>query len=190
MSKLNYWDDKWDLDEKQCPCDMHLLDYLQEKAIRGADIFHMGTGSHHVVGLRTAAEGADNHVLGITSSPKEYEDYIRLLINHPRLGFTYKVYFGDIYQINRRLMPDLDLATLFHIGEFRTEHNEAYGALTNVDMAQVLVDRLRPGGELVFYAGSFAYDQAQATIEALLDGGGMQDAGLYKTLHILRKRRA
>lgn len=189
MSQLNYWDDKWDLDEKQCPCDIHLLDYLTEKKRTGVDIFHMGTGSHHIVGLKTAADGSDNHVFGITSSPKEYEDYVKLLIANPKLGFTYKVYFGDIYQISRRLMPELDVATLFHIGEFRTEHNEAYGALTNVEMAHVLVDRLRPGGELIFYAGSFAYDQAQATIKELLERGAMEDAGLYKTLHILRKRR-
>jgi calcineurin-like phosphoesterase family protein len=189
MSKLNYWEHKWELDEKQCPCDVHLLDYLADKKRTGIDIFHMGTGSHHVIGLRTATDGSNNHVFGITSSPQEYEDYIKLLIDNPKLGFSYKVYFGDIYQINRRLMPELDVATLFHIGEFRTEHNEAYGALTNVDTAQVLVDRLRPGGELIFYAGSFAYDQAEATIKTLLSRGCMEDAGRYKTLHILRKRR-
>jgi hypothetical protein len=190
MSKLNYWDNKWDLDEKQCPCDIHLLDYLAETKRTGIDIFHMGTGSHHVVGLRTASDGSNNHVYGITSSPQEYEDYIKLLIENPELGFTYKVYFGDIYQIDRRLMPELDIATLFHIGEFRTAHNEAYGALTNIDMAQVLVDRLRPGGEVVFFAGSFAYDQAEVTIKTLVERGVMEDAGRFKTLHMLRKRRA
>ena len=188
VNKLNFWDAKWDLDEKQCPCDIHLLDYLAEKKIRGADIFHMGTGSHHIVGLRTAADGSDNHVFGITSSPQEHEDYVKLLIDNPRLGFSYKVYFGDIYQINRRLMPELDIATLFHIGEFRTHHNEAYGALGNVDMTLVLADRLRPGGELIFYAGSFAYDQAEATIKEVLKQRPFEDAGLYKTLHILKKR--
>jgi hypothetical protein len=190
MSKLNYWDNKWDLDEKQCPCDVHLLDYLTETKRTGIDIFHMGTGSHHIVGLRTASDGSNNHVYGITSSPQEYEDYIRLLIENPKLGFTYKAYFGDIYQIDRRLMPELDVATLFHIGEFRTEHNEAYGALTNVAMVQILVDRLRPGGEIVFYTGSFAYDQAEAVIKVLVERGVMEDAGRFKTLHILRKRSA
>ena len=189
MSQLNYWDAKWDLDEKQCPCDIHLLDYLAERKIRDADIFHMGTGSHHIVGLRTASDGSGNHVLGITSSPQEYDDYVKLLIANPNLGFSYKVYFGDIYQINRRLMPDLDIATLFHIGEFRTHHNEAYGALTNVDMTLVLADRLKPGGELIVYAGSFAYDQAQATIAEILRQRPFEDSGLYKTLHVLRKRR-
>ena len=188
MSKLNYWDTKWDLDEKQCPCDLHLLDYLKEKNVRGADIFHMGTGSHHIVGLKTANDGSGNHVLGITSSPQEYDDYVKLLIDNPRLGFSYKVYFGDIYQIDRRLMPELDMATLFHIGEFRTEHNEAYGALTNVDMTLVLADRLRPGGEIVFYAESFAYDQAAVTLKEVLKQRPFVDAGRYKTLHIIKKR--
>ena len=31
MSKLTYWDATWSLDEKQCPCDIHFLDYLDEK---------------------------------------------------------------------------------------------------------------------------------------------------------------
>jgi hypothetical protein len=190
MSRLNYWDAKWDLDEQQCPCDIHLLDYLAEKKIRGADIFHMGTGSHHIVGLRTANDSSDNHVLGITSSPQEHEDYVKLLIDNPKLGFTYKVYFGDIYQINRRLMPELDIATLFHLGEFRTHHNEAYGALGNVDMTLVLADRLRPGGELIFYSGSFAYDQAEATMREILKLRPFDDAGRYKSLHMLRKRAA
>lgn len=189
MSTLNYWDAKWDLDQAQCPCDIHLLDYLAAGKVKGANIFHMGTGSHHIVGLKTATDGSDNHVLGITSSPQEYEDYVKLLIANPRLGFTYKVYFGDIYQVSRRLLPELDYVTLFHIGEFRTELNEAYGARTNQDMALEFADRMRPGGEMIFYAGSFAYDQAKATLEALIERQIFVDAGRFKTLHIIKKRR-
>ena len=31
MTKLNYWNATWSLDEAQCPCDLHFVDYLQEK---------------------------------------------------------------------------------------------------------------------------------------------------------------
>ena len=31
MTKLNYWNATWSLDEAQCPCDLHFLDYLAEK---------------------------------------------------------------------------------------------------------------------------------------------------------------
>ncbi len=187
MTKLNYWNATWSLDEKQCPCDIHFLDYLDERQLTGKDIFHMGTGNHHIVGLKTAANGSGNHVLGITASREEYDDYVKLLIDNARLGFTYKAYFGDIYQIDRRLLPDLDYATLFHIGEYRTVENDKYGALTDTDMTLVLADKLRPGGEIHFYTGSFAYDKGETAGRALVADRGFTDAGRYKTLHIFRK---
>jgi hypothetical protein len=187
MTKLNAWNATWSLDEKQCPCDIHLLDYLRDKGIRGKDIFHMGTGNHHVVGLEVWKSDAGNQVLGITASPEEYDDYVKLLMNNAKLGFVYKCYFGDIYQIDRRLMPALDIATLFHIGEYRTAESDAYGALTDKEMTFVLADALRPGGEIHFFTGSFAYDKGEAAGAALVAEKGFVDAGTFKTLHIFRK---
>jgi hypothetical protein len=184
---LNYWNATWSLDEKQCPCDIHFLDYLDEKRIKDADIFHMGTGNHHIVGLKTASNGSNNHVLGITASPQEYDDYVKLLIANPKLGFTYKAYFGDIYQIDRRLLPPLDYATLFHLGEYRTADSDKYGALTDLEMTLVLADKLKPGGEVHFYSGSFAFDKAEAAGMALIKQRAFTDAGSYKTLRIFRK---
>ena len=186
-SRLSFWNATWSLDEQRCPCDIHFLDYLEERKIRDADIFHMGTGNHHIVGLKTAASGAGNHVLGITASPQEYDDYIRLLIANPRLGFTYKAYFGDIYQLDRRLLPMLDFATLFHLGEYRTADSDSYGALTDLEMTLVLANCLKPGGEIHFYTGSFAYDKAEGVAREVIGRGGFADAGRYKTLHIVRK---
>src|SRR5262249_46476656 len=112
MSKLNYWNETWSLDEAQCTCDIHYVDYLHEKVVKSASIFHFGTGNHHIVGLRTAENGSNNAVLGITASPQEYDDYVELLIKNPRLGHTYKAYFGDIYQLDARLLPEFDYVTL------------------------------------------------------------------------------
>jgi hypothetical protein len=84
-------------------------------------------------------------VLGITASPQEYDDYVELLIKNPRLGHTYKAYFGDIYQLDGRLLPEFDYVSLFHVGEFRTPDNDAYGALTDLEMTLVLADK--PIGE-------------------------------------------
>jgi hypothetical protein len=187
--KLNYWNASWSLDEKQCPCDVHFLDYLEEKKITNANIFHMGTGNHHYVGLKTAANGSGNHVLGITASRAEYAEYIKLLIDNPKLGFSYKAYFGDIYQIDRRLLPELDHATVFHLGEYRSAENDEYGALTDLAVALVLGDKLRSGGEMHFYSGSFAYDRAEATARELVKLRPFFDAGNYKSLWTLRKRR-
>jgi hypothetical protein len=188
MNKLNYWDSTWSLDEAQCPCDVHFVQYLEGKKASNAAIFHFGTGNHHYVGLKNAESGVDNAVLGITASPQEYSAYIDLLIKNPRLGHTYKAYFGDIYQLDGRLLPAFDYVTLFHVGEYRTPDNDSYGALTDREMTLVLADKLKPGGEILFYSGSFAYDKAEAIAQELVRELPFDPAPDYKSLKILRKR--
>jgi hypothetical protein len=188
MTKLNYWNQTWSLDEVQCPCDLHLVEYLEEKGAKGKSIFHFGTGNHHIVGLRLHQNGSNCAVLGITASPQEYDDYVELLIKNPRLGHTYKAYFGDIYRLDARLLPEFDYAALVHVGEFRTPENDAYGALTDLEMTYILADKLRPGGEVLFYTGSFAYDKAEAVAKELVKSRPFEDAGSYKSLRIYRKR--
>ncbi|MFZ1105844.1 MAG: hypothetical protein WAN86_23795 [Hyphomicrobiaceae bacterium] len=188
MSKLNYWNATWSLDEAQCPCDVHFLQYLKERQARGAAIFHFGTGNHHIVGLKAAQDGANNAVLGITASPQEYDDYVELLIQHPRLGHTYKAYFGDIYQLDPRLLPVFDFVTLFHVGEFRGAENDSYGALTDLEMTLLLADKVRPGGEILFYAGSYAYDKAEAVAAELVKQRPFTQVADFKTLKVYRKQ--
>jgi hypothetical protein len=187
-TKLNYWNQTWSLDEAQCPCDVHFVEYLRQKQARGVAIFHFGTGNHHIVGLEAAKAGADNAVLGITASPQEYDDYVELLIRNPRLGHTYKAYFGDIYQLDARLLPAFDYVTLFHVGEFRTPENDSYGALTDLEMTLLLADKVKAGGEILFYEGSFAYDKAEAVAAELARLRPFEPAGTYKSLRIYRKR--
>lgn len=187
-AKLNYWNSTWSLDEKQCPCDIHFVDYMKEKDVRGKTIFHFGTGNHHIIGLENAHQGRDNAILGITASPDEYDAYIKLLIANPKLGFTYKVYFGDIYQTDGRLLPALDYALLFHLGEFWSDANKAYGALTDLEMTLILVDKLKPGGEIMTFSGSFAWDKADAVGAEIVKQRPMEYVGAYKSLKIYRKK--
>lgn len=188
MSKLNFWNSTWPLDEAQCPCDIHFLDYLNERGANGASIFHFGTGNHHIVGLRLAEAGSDCAVLGITASPQEYEDYIKLLIDNPTLGHTYKAYFGDIYQLDGRLLPEFDFVTLFHVGEFRSAENDRYGALTDLEMTLILADKVKPGGEILFYTGSFAYDKAEQVEIELQRLRPFEPVGSFRSLRIFRRR--
>jgi hypothetical protein len=187
QQRMNIWDVNWFLDEKQCPCDVHFLEYLEREKATGATIFHFGTGGHHVVGIRTAENGSDNAVIGITASPQEYNDYVKLVIEQPEVGRTYKAFFGDIYQLDARLLPAFDFVTLFHTGEFRTAKNDEYGALTDLEVAELLLDKLRPGGRLLFFSGSFAYDKAEAVAADLAGRGLIEAAPDYKTLRIYRK---
>ena len=39
---LNFWDASWGLDERLCPCDVYFAEYLEEKGVKGASIFHFG----------------------------------------------------------------------------------------------------------------------------------------------------
>jgi hypothetical protein len=188
MTKLNYWNGTWSLDEAQCPCDVHFVEYLEQKKAKDAAIFHFGTGNHHIVGLKLAQNGSNCAVLGITASPQEYDEYVELLIGNPRLGHTYKAYFGDIYQLDARLLPELDYVSLFHLGEFRTPENDSYGALTDLEMTLLLAGKTRPGGEILFYSGSFAYDKAEAVGRTLVAEGLCEPVADYKSLRIFRKR--
>jgi hypothetical protein len=184
---LHYWDQNWDLSVDQCPCDVHFLEWLEHEKIKDAAIFHFGTGSHHIVGLKTAEDGSGNTVFGITASPGEYDAYIKMLIAKPKLGFSYVAYFGDIYQLDRRLLPTFDIVTLFHVGEFRTEKNDAYGALTDLEMTAVLIDKMRVGGSLLFYEGSYAFDVAERTFAGLVKQRRLKPAGTFKSLRTFQK---
>jgi hypothetical protein len=189
VAQLNVWNVDWYLDEATCPCDVHFLEYLDQEKIKGAAIFHFGTGGHHVVGIRTAENGSGNLVLGITASQPEHDAYEKLIIERPEFGRSYKVLFGDIYQLEPALLPPFDVVTLFHTGEFRTKKNDAYGALTDEEVVRLLVDKLKGPRLLAFYSGSYAFDVADRIAKKLVAEGLLEPAGEYKTLRIFRKRK-
>ena len=57
-------------------------------------------------------------------------------------------------------------------------------------MTLVLADKLKAGGEVHFYTGSFAFDKAEAAGRQLVTQRGFTDAGTYKTLRMFRKTKA
>ena len=185
---LNIWDQNWDLDEKVCPCDIHFMNWVRKTGLRGGAIFHFGTGGHHLVGIECADPALDNAVYGITASPQEYQHFITLVSKQPEVGRSYKTFFGDIYQLDPRMLPQFDAVTLFHLCEFRSEKNDAYGALTDLAMAQILVDALKPGGHILFYKGSFAFEAAKPVIAALAASRPLVKCADFDTLCIYRKQ--
>jgi len=186
-AEMHIYRDNWAFDEKVCPCDAHLMDFIADRDIRDATIYHFGTGGHHLVGRRCAEDGRGNSVLAITASPQEYDEYVKLLIANPSMAGAYVAYFGDIYMLNPKLTPELDVVTLFHSREFRSERNDAYGALTDLDVMKRLAGRTKSGGHILFYTGSFAYNAAIADIDALKATGAVEEIGLFKTLRVFRR---
>jgi len=186
--KLHFWDAVWDLQLAQCPCDVHFCDWLEKEQIKDSSIFHFGTGSHHIIGIRTAENGSNNCVLGITASPGEYDAFVKLAIDRPEVEKSYKVFFGDIYQLEQRLLPQFDVVTLFHLCEFRNERNDLYGALTDLEVTTMLTEQTRPGGYIVFYTKSFAFDTAEKVIAVWEKEQAVEKVGLYETLLVYRKK--
>jgi hypothetical protein len=179
---LNIWDAFWGLETALCPCDIHFCEWLEEAGIKNKSIFHFGTGGHHILGTHNVDKKLNNAILGITASPSENDSYVKMVSENAALGWGYKVFFGDIYQLDERLLPQFDVVTLFHVGEFRTEKNDAYGALTDYEMIKMLARRTNKGGILAFYAGSDGYKKAQIEIDRLLLEGVMKIHSTYKTL--------
>ena len=190
---LHYWDAYWDLREKECPCDVHFVEWLDENGITDSTIYHFGTGGHHYVGIECASAKRRNAVLGITAAPQEHEKYVELAIQRPDVLRWYNAVFGDIYLINERLLPIFDVVTLFHLCEFRGEKNDSYNALTDLEVTNLLTDKTRPGGHILFFPTSFAFDwdgpmSAKKVIARWEKERDVERVGEFKSLLVYRKK--
>jgi hypothetical protein len=190
---LHYWDAYWDLREKECPCDVHFIEWLDKNGITDSTIYHFGTGGHHHVGIECASAKRRNAVLGITAAPQEYEKYVELAIARPDVLRWYNAVFGDIYLLNDKLLPTFDVVTLFHLCEFRGEKNDAYKALTDLEVTNLLTDKTHPGGHILFFTTSFAFDwdgpmSAKKVIAQWEKERDVERVGEFKSLLVYRKR--
>jgi len=186
---MNYWTDKWDLNEDVCPCDVHFNAWMEEQKLRSQRIYHFGTGTHHVIGIRQAQNGSGNTVFAITASIEEYQSYIQLVSENPHVAKNYLAYFGDIYLTNPRLLPEFDVVTMFHLCEFFFPNTASaeYGGLTDRKMLDLFTAKTRRGGHLLFYTRSCAFDAAKEVIAAWEREQPVERAGEFKTLLIYRK---
>lgn len=185
-SRLRYIAHSWPLRPDVCPCDVHLCDYLDERAIRRRTAFHFGTGGHHVVGRRNHAEGWGNEILGLTLSPSEHASYVRKIVREPALGRHYKVLFGDIYSLSPTALPAFDLVSLFHLCEFGDPES---GSRQRDDegVLRMFCSLLNPGGLLLLYRGSFGFARAHALVTGAIADGLLSFVEDYKSLAIYRR---
>ncbi len=188
---LHFWDAYWDLREAECPCDVDFVEWLDGNGVVDSTIYHFGTGAHHYVGIECARPERRNAVLGITAAPQEYDAFVKLAIERPEVLRHYNAVFGDIYLLNRKLLPAFDVVTLFHLCEFRGDKNDAYGALTDLEVLHLLTDQTRPGGFILFFPSSYAYDRADHSAKDVIAEWEQQRAvenlGRFKSLLVYRK---
>ena len=191
MLKMNYWTDKWDLHEDVCPCDVHFNEWIADRTLTGKTIYHFGTGTHHVIGRTQAENDSGNIVFAITASIEEYEAYIKLVSENPRVARNYLAYFGDIYLTNPKLLPEpFDVVTLFHLCEFffpNTASSE-YGGITDLKLANLLTDKVRPGGHILFYTRSMGSDKTKELLPEWEKAKPVERVGEFKTLLVYRKK--
>lgn len=185
MPKLDLWKDPWPLDVAQCPCDVHFTAWLAQAGRTEQAIFHFGTGFHHHVGLNASTMA--HHILGITANEAEYEAYMRLVVENPHLGKQYRVIFGDIYQTNPHLLPEFDIITLFHLCEFWFESNAPFARVDDAGLLDMLTAKLRPGGRILFYTGSYAYGATKKLLPLWVQRHEMTEIAPFETLRIFEK---
>lgn len=205
---LNFYDRSWELNEAACPCDVHFVSYLREYRIRGKTIFHFGTGAHHVVALENARLGIQNSILGITCSKLEYRTYMDLVSQDHSVALTYKAIYADAYTLSASVLPEFDVVTLFHLGEYwvgprdrrfrfswrtRKLYGGMYGTpsgdapLDDQGLFDLLWSKTKPGGVMVFYRGSAGWGRTEPVIQLAVASGRIKDAGTHQSLRIFRK---
>jgi hypothetical protein len=185
---MNYWTDKWDLDEAVCPCDVHFNEWVAKQTLKNKTIYHFGTGTHHVVGIKQATR--NNRVVAITASKEEYESYVKLVTENSGVAKNYLAYFGDIYLTNPALLPEFDVVTLFHLCEFffpNTASTE-YGGLTDAKLLDLFTAKTRKGGHILFYTLSMGIDKARPIIAKWEKKTPVKRVGEFKTLLVYRKK--
>ena len=190
MIAMNFCDYKWDLNVEVCPCDVHFNEWTEMQRLAGKTIYHFGTGMHHTVGIRQAENGSGNSVFAITAAKQEYDSYIELATQKPAVAKSYLVYFGDIYLSNPMLLPNVDIATMFHLCEFVQPNTNSpdYGGLTDRGLLDLITSKVRPGGHILFYMKSFAFDEAEVIVADWARTGEVERIGEYKTLLVYRRR--
>lgn len=187
-SQMNYWADRWDLDEATCPCDIHFNEWVAARQLTDSTFYHFGTGNHHAIGIAQAQNRTGNRVFAITASIDEYRSYIKLVTRQPEIARQYVAYFGDIYLTNPHLLPGFDAVTLFHLCEF-SNPDGGYAGLADLDLLNMMTDKLRADGHVLFYTGSFAYQKARDVIAAWTRQRDVAEVEAFRSLLVYRKVR-
>ena len=187
MLKMNYWTDKWDLHEDVCPCDVHFNEWVAKQKLNNKQIYHFGSGTHHVVGIQQAAR--KNRTFCITASKEEYQAYIDLVTENSGVAKNYLCYFGDIYLTNPALLPEFDVVTMFHLCEFFFPNtaSKEYGGMTDAKVLDLFTAKTKKGGHILFYTRSMAFHKTSPLVSKWEKKAPVKRVGEFKTLLVFKK---
>lgn len=180
--------DPWPLLPDLCAADLDFLEWvdgLDGTLERPHLFFHMGPGSHHIVGRTLAALPAARHITALSLSPAEVWTYVCAAAEDAELARKYHVLFGDIHTIGAATLPTVEVSTLFHVGEIWRETPDAdaiESAMRTVRHATV------QHGRIVFYRGSSAWDRVEPVVRKWVDIGRLAHIENFKGLSVYRRR--
>lgn len=165
----------WALHPKICNCDIEFINWLSLNEVHDKFIFHMGPGLHHQVGIW--ASYLRNNVVSLTISAEEDAVYDKMIEKRwkDRVSVPYLCQYGDIQDFRPGNFRSFDLVTLFHLGEMGDDHP--------LPVISRFTDQLTPGGSIVFYTGSAAWDKIEGRIN--LPNLHMQER--FKSLEFWKK---
>lgn len=179
----------WMANREKCPCDWEALEWLEQHPQENRIVFHMGTGLHHLIGRTEAHRPGGAYVIGLTCTPLEYLGYIDEVIEDPVLGNGYHCLFGDIYTFEPQFfLPEVDVVTLFHLGEFTNDLRAAYGGVGDRSVIERFL--FQPSNRervLMFYTGSNGYERIRPIIDEVLRDGVAREDPPYGSLRIIRR---
>lgn len=184
--------------------DKDIASYLLEEEPGGLNVFHFGTGGHHHVGLTNHARAdTPDKVIAITASPAEFQSYIELCLEDGSLGRDYLVLFGDIYNLQPQILPELDVASMPHLGEYYDPTRSIEYGLTvegwNIDrsryttmndttLLELVARKLVPGGRLIIHVHSNGSEIATKVLDDFVRVRKVfKYTKAYKTLAIYTK---
>jgi len=172
----------WQLGEG-CPCDVDFVDYCEAQGMSSQVIFHLGCGLHHLVGRALCRGDRGHFVLSITASREELLSYADAVLEDDELARRYRVLFGDVYDLEARILPMFDAVTLFHLCEGQDDRRPDLVLATRT-LIEVFLQRLRPGGRLFFYKGSTGRTKTAAVLRLIAASGRIAPAGEHRSLEI------
>ena len=173
----------WPLDPS-CPCDVHFVEYFRKCGWRDRVVFHFGSGLHHLVGQELGRAELGNEVLAITASRDEQLAYVDRVHADPEFGRHYRLLYGDIYALSARVLPRLDVVTLFHLGEGYDGAAGGSAFLRELALVELFLGALGPDGRLLFYDRSIGREPTQAALGVLEQMRKLHRVDRYETLSV------
>ena len=92
-----------------------------------------------------------------------------------------RLFYVNLNDIDRQMLPALDIVTLFHFGEMPSTFGPA-----SHDRLDDLLSIMNPGGRVLFYNRSAEWGNARPVVEDFVAHGSLEHIATYEELEVYR----